>query len=242
MSEPVNSKVEASEQPLHHLEAESHACSNIVHEPLPPAQWLGFDQTPLTLVESRYYTQVLIETSVAALLFITLLTSFLIIGAEMPLHIIAIIVPALVLIAATITWLRVSHAKSIAYGVCEHELLMQKGIIWFKRISLPYTRLQHISLSQGPIERKFNLRTLKCFSAGSGSAEIELPGLESKAAEKLRQHLLTMASRASQKGIAEAESAAPLQQTPEVEALNLEEITTDTQVDSDNQVENDAKR
>ncbi len=237
MSEPVNSKVEASEQPVHHLEAESYAC-NIDHEPLSPAQWQGFDQTPLTLVEGRYYTQVLIETSVAALLFITLLTSFLIIGAEMPTHIIAIIVPGLVLIAATIIWLRVSHVKSIAYGVCEHELLMQKGIIWFKRISLPYTRLQHISLSQGPIERKFNLRTLKCFSAGSGSAEIELPGLESKAAEKLRQHLLTMASKASQKGIEETEITAPLSQT----APSLEELATDTRVDSDNQVENDAKR
>jgi hypothetical protein len=53
-------------------------------------------------------------------------------------------------------------------------------------------------LTQGPIERKFGLHTLKCFSAGSGSAEIELPGLESRTAEKLRQHLLAKAGIASQ--------------------------------------------
>lgn len=184
MSEPVNS---AAAQP------------EIEHKPLTESDWQGFDQIPLTPIESRYYTQVLIETGAVALFFITAMSSFLFIGAELPLLIMAMIIPGLFFIATFIIWIRVSHARSIAYGVCEHELLMQKGIIWFKRISLPYTRLQHISLSQGPLERKFGLKTLKCFSAGSGSAEIELPGLESKTAEKLRQHLLSMAGKSSQK-------------------------------------------
>ena len=53
-----------------------------------------------------------------------------------------------------------------------------------------------MSLSQGPLQRHFNLFTLKCFSAGSGSAEIELPGIEQHTAEHLRQHLLAQAAKA----------------------------------------------
>lgn len=164
------------------------------HSPQPLEQWQSFDQIPLSPVEPRHYTQVLIETATISIILISILSVFLIFVATIPLPIAAIVIPALLLIGSTITWLRYAHAKAIGYAVCAHELVMQTGIIWVKRISLPYTRLQHISLSQGPLERKFYLRTLKCFSAGSGSAEIELPGLESKTAEKLRQHLLSMAA------------------------------------------------
>jgi len=164
------------------------------HRPQPQEQWQSFDQIPLSPVEPRHYTQVLIETATVSLALASILSVFLIFVATIPLPIAAIVIPGLLLIGSGITWLRYLNAKAIGYAVCSHELVMQTGIFWVKRISLPYTRLQHISLSQGPLERKFYLRTLKCFSAGSGSAEIELPGLESKTAEKLRQHLLSMAA------------------------------------------------
>ncbi len=185
---PLSSPVEHST-----VEPSVKSCQ-LDHNPQPQEQWQSFDQIPLSPVEPRHYTQVLIETATIAVILISILSVFLIFVATIPLHIAAIVIPALLLIGSTITWLRYTHAKAIGYAACRHELVMQTGIFWVKRISLPYTRLQHISLSQGPLERKFNLRTLKCFSAGSGSAEIELPGLESETAEKLRQHLLTMAA------------------------------------------------
>ncbi|MCJ8302266.1 PH domain-containing protein [Shewanella sp.] len=162
------------------------------------SDWLGFDQIPLTPVDPRHYTQVLCETIIATLVLFSALSVFIIFVAEFPILVALPVLLVLGLAFSVITWVRYAHAKSIAFAVCDHELLMQKGIVWFKRISLPYTRLQHISLSQGPLERKFGLHTLKCFSAGSGSAEIELPGLESRTAEKLRQHLLAKAGIASQ--------------------------------------------
>lgn len=170
----------------------------LLHDTQAQDRWLGFDQIPLTLVDERHYTQVISESLVASLLVFTLLSVFIIFVATVPTLVALPIISALAMVLSTICYFRYAHAKSIGYGVCSDELLMQKGVIWFKRISLPYTRLQHISLTQGPIERKFGLHTLKCFSAGSGSAEIELPGLESRTAEKLRQHLLAKAGIASQ--------------------------------------------
>ncbi|MFT5705338.1 MAG: membrane protein YdbS with pleckstrin-like domain [Shewanella sp.] len=231
MPEPVNSVTAQAEM--------EHQPENITHKPLSENNWQGFDQIPLTPIESRYVTQILIETGAVALFFITVMSSFLIIGAEIPLLIMAVIIPGLFFIATFIIWLRVSHARSIAYSVCEHELLMQKGIIWFKRISLPYTRLQHISLSQGPLERKFGLKTLKCFSAGSGSAEIELPGLESKTAERLRQHLLSMAGKASQSSeplSPEADQYSEQQHQEQMPADSQRENQTESQIDTDNHI------
>lgn len=170
----------------------------LAHAKQDESEWLSFDQIPLIPVDQRHYSQVIAESVlVSALIFIALCV-FIIFVVTPPLLVSLSLIPVLAVVLCTISYLRFAHAKSIGYGVCDSELLMQKGVIWFKRVSLPYTRLQHISLSQGPLERKFGLHTLKCFSAGSGSAEIELPGLESRTAEKLRQHLLAKAGIASQ--------------------------------------------
>ncbi|QFU24231.1 PH domain-containing protein [Shewanella eurypsychrophilus] len=216
MTEPVNLAED--------LQLDTHTLPPALsHTKQDESDWLSFDQIPLTLVDERHYTQVMGESILASLVLFTLLSLFIILVATVPLLIALPILSALALVLSTISYFRYAHAKSIGYGVCDNELLMQKGVIWFKRISLPYTRLQHISLSQGPIERKFGLHTLKCFSAGSGSAEIELPGLESRTAEKLRQHLLAKA------GIASETTNSQLVQESLPEALTPSEETSFTQ-------------
>ncbi|MDX1281765.1 PH domain-containing protein [Shewanella colwelliana] len=160
--------------------------------PLAEAAWLSFDQVALTPVEPSYIKQVQLEN----LVFIPLLIAPTVFGFLISLPALALIslVTGLLLLALIISFGRIRYAKTIAYAVCEHEIIMEKGLLWHKRISLPYTRLQHVSLSQGPLERHFNQHTLKCFSAGSGSAEITLPGIQSDTAESLRQHLLAKAA------------------------------------------------
>ncbi|WP_076410336.1 PH domain-containing protein [Shewanella sp. UCD-KL12] len=206
MEDSIKPHAESATQPAslaEDVQTQAHALTQglppaLAHAKQDETAWLSFDQIPLTLVDERHYSQVMGESIIGSLVLLTLASLFIILVATVPLLIALPILSALALVLSTICYFRYAHAKSIGYGVCENELLMQKGVIWFKRVSLPYTRLQHISLSQGPIERKFGLHTLKCFSAGSGSAEIELPGLESRTAEKLRQHLLAKAGIASQ--------------------------------------------
>jgi len=173
-------------------------------------EWLSFDQIPLTPVESSYVKQVQIENLI---LFIPILIVLPIAGIiiNLPMMILLTLVSLALLLACLISYGRYRYALSLAYGAFEHEFVMQKGIIWHQKISLPYTRLQHVSLSQGPLERYFKQHTLKCFSAGSGSAEISLPGLDSDIAESLRQHLLAEAAavRQAQQNVTKAQPSKP---------------------------------
>ena len=105
-----------------------------------------------------------------------------------------LVIGVLFAIAALFTRLIYLKALRVKFGVFAHEFVSRKGLFWIATTALPYTRLQHVNLSQGPLERKFNLISLKCFSAGSGEAEIDLPGLNAEYAEHLRQHLLKQAA------------------------------------------------
>jgi hypothetical protein len=50
--------------------------------------------------------------------------------------------------------------------------------------------VQHIDVTQGPIERRFELGTLVIYTAGTDHAKVALAGLEHGRALAIREHLL----------------------------------------------------
>lgn len=77
------------------------------------------------------------------------------------------------------------------YAVREHDISFSSGLFFRKIVSQPITRIQHVEIKRGPIERAANLATLQVFSAGGIMHTFEIPGLEHQVALDLRQFLLT---------------------------------------------------
>ncbi|MFT5789262.1 MAG: membrane protein YdbS with pleckstrin-like domain [Shewanella sp.] len=200
------------------------SASYSAHTPVTQTQWQGFDEVPLQKIDARHYTQVLYESLFFSFVAFTAASLITIVPGELSLVTVLVILTALLLLLCSIGYVRHLQAKKLGYAACEHEFLMEKGLWWHKRTSLPYSRLQHVSLSQGPLERHFNLFTLKCFSAGSGSAEIELPGIEQHTAEHLRQHLLAQAAKAhlADPLTSEAETITAGAEATDVENVSIE--------------------
>ncbi|MGX9460820.1 PH domain-containing protein [Shewanella sp. A14] len=157
-------------------------------------EYIQLADLPLSNIDPNYPKLVLIISSTVAVVIITILTAFLFIAEPLPLAIATVGLLSACVLAALMIKLIHLKASKIAYGLFNHEMVLRKGLFWVATTALPYTRLQHVNLSQGPIERKYNIVTLKCFSAGSGLAEIDLPGLNADLAEHIRQHLLTQAA------------------------------------------------
>ncbi len=76
------------------------------------------------------------------------------------------------------------------YALREYDLSFQSGWIFSKKVTQPITRIQHIELKRGPIDRKIGLATLQVFSAGGALHTFEIPGLALSKAQKLRQYIL----------------------------------------------------
>ncbi len=65
--------------------------------------------------------------------------------------------------------------------------------IWFRVLTLlPLSRLQHVDLHRGPIERSMGLGSLILYTAGTQHSIIVIPGLDATEAARLRDHLVAV--------------------------------------------------
>lgn len=78
---------------------------------------------------------------------------------------------------------------SWGYRVEEDELWVRHGLAVRKLTVVPFGRVQHIDVGQGPIERSLGLATLVLNTAGTRGAAVRLPGLLQATAEELRDHI-----------------------------------------------------
>lgn len=89
-----------------------------------------------------------------------------------------------------ITWFSHARDQAKSYTLRELDLHYSSGLFFRKVVSQPITRIQHIELKRGPIERKVGLASLQVFSAGGELHTFEIPGLPVDKAQQLRQFIL----------------------------------------------------
>jgi membrane protein YdbS with pleckstrin-like domain len=126
--------------------------------------------------------------AVATTLFLVLAAS--VVSFRMPL--LWPFVPLLIAIGgAGLSWLLPALSyQHLRFGVDDTGIAIESGILWRSRIALPRVRIQHTDVSQGPLERRYGVGTLKLYTAGSRHTRIELPGLNYDDAISLRDALL----------------------------------------------------
>jgi membrane protein YdbS with pleckstrin-like domain len=76
------------------------------------------------------------------------------------------------------------------FAVADPLMLVRYGIIFHGERAIPISRLQHVDLLRGPVERLFGLATLIVHTAGTEDTSFRLPGLAPATAQALRDQLL----------------------------------------------------
>ena len=108
------------------------------------------------------------------------------------------LLPAWFVATAALAWLLQAwpavQYRHTSYTVGPEGIEVQSGVWWRHLMSVPRSRVQHIDVSQGPIERSYGLGRLVIFTAGTEHSRIELPGLRDSVAYDLRNHLLPRGS------------------------------------------------
>jgi len=79
--------------------------------------------------------------------------------------------------------------RSWGYRMEEDELHVQHGVWTHTRTIVPFGRVQHIDVSQGPIERRYGVGTLILHTAGTRGSAVELPGLKFEEAGRMRDEI-----------------------------------------------------
>lgn len=63
------------------------------------------------------------------------------------------------------------------YAVREKDISYKKGLLYKSLTTVPFNRIQHVEIDQGPISRFFGLATLSVFTAGDSSDDLKIKGL-----------------------------------------------------------------
>lgn len=73
------------------------------------------------------------------------------------------------------------------YDMGDEQLRVLRGFLWRTDTIVPFNRIQHIDVAQGPLQRLFDLSTLIVHTAGTHNSIVTLPGLATADAEEMRE-------------------------------------------------------
>lgn len=84
---------------------------------------------------------------------------------------------------------------SLGYAIDDGELRVARGFFFRVDTIVPFVRVQHIDVGQGPIERRFGLSHLVVHTSGTHNSTVTLPGLKAEDAaamrDAIRRHIQT---------------------------------------------------
>jgi hypothetical protein len=79
--------------------------------------------------------------------------------------------------------------RAWGYGMDLEELQVRRGVWTRVHTVVPLDHVQHIDVSQGPLERAFGICSLVLHTAGTLHSQIVLPGLDRATAERIRDEI-----------------------------------------------------
>ena len=147
-------------------------------------------------VSPRYATELRINILIYSALLIAFPWLIYFLEKDFPLNvIIAANIAALTAFAfLAFVWVP-KRVRFTQYLLRELDMNMRKGCWWRTTISLGINRIQHMEVTQGPVERWLGLSKLTLYTAGGHQSDLKLPGLETAEAKKLKVQLLKQVAR-----------------------------------------------
>ena len=80
--------------------------------------------------------------------------------------------------------------KRKKYALREHDVMYKTGLLWRSTTILPFNRIQHAEVQQGPVDRLFNLSKLKIYTAGGSGSDLSIAGLLPDEANAIKHYIL----------------------------------------------------
>jgi uncharacterized protein len=89
----------------------------------------------------------------------------------------AIIIPVLIIAGYWVMVVPVRKYARWGYHMGSDRIRIVRGYLFYSDTIVPFSRVQHIDVEQGPIQRPYGLATLTLHTAGNHNSTVSLPGL-----------------------------------------------------------------
>ncbi|MEL6540689.1 MAG: PH domain-containing protein [Pseudomonadota bacterium] len=154
----------------------------------------AYDDEALTKVDPNYKTALRISVGLTAIPFVIgagVLETIAVEASEGRWPIPFGVVIGFVMFLALVILVRLPGRRWQArgYNMSADRLRVVRGILWRSDTVVPFGRVQHIDVDQGPIERALDIATMTLHTAGSHNASVRLPGLNHERASEMREEI-----------------------------------------------------
>lgn len=76
------------------------------------------------------------------------------------------------------------------YALRDKDIVFKSGYVFRSQTAIPFNRVQHCEVNNGPIDRIFGLSSLKLFTAGGSQSDLRIPGLKNQTANDLKHFII----------------------------------------------------
>ena len=98
-----------------------------------------------------------------------------------------------ILIIISYVW-TIKGFKKKEYALRERDVVYKSGLVWKRTTVLPFNRIQHAEVEQGPLQRLFQLSQLKVYTAGGSSSDLTISGISLEVAQSMKEFILRKTS------------------------------------------------
>lgn len=152
------------------------------NEPIDVEQLPQLHADAFVSVDRRYMWGRLAGSATTAVVVIALAVTIVVLSGNVVVPSIVAGGMTLLLTAAAVVW--VLESRRLAYQLREHDVSVRSGVIHHRVETIPFSRIQHVSVGRGLTERWLGLATLEVSSAGP---DISVPGLTVFDADRIKQ-------------------------------------------------------
>jgi len=95
-----------------------------------------------------------------------------------------------------------AYYRSLEYILESDSIKAKRGVFWRRRVTVPYPKLTNVDVTQGPVQRMFDIGTIHIQTAGAGGAQggqaelrlvgiRDLEGLKETIMERVREYTIS---------------------------------------------------
>lgn len=94
-----------------------------------------------------------------------------------------------VLILSWVLFISIIGFPKRKYAIREKDISYKSGVFFKKITTVPFSRIQHVEIDEGPLMRLFKIATLSVFTAGDSSDDLKVKGLKKEEAIRIKEFI-----------------------------------------------------
>lgn len=137
--------------------------------------------------KNSFYVDLIVLVIISLIVIIGAI--FLVLFNETARHYYIYLFSAIIVILSFMYLVDIKGFKHIGFALRAHDIIYKHGWLWRSIVAIPFNRIQHIEVHQGPIDRIFDLSSITLYTAGGSDVEIE--GLSPEQAENIKAYIMS---------------------------------------------------